>query len=173
MKILLIDGYTPHPEAQGALTQALVATSRRVLQQHHQVQMSTSQDYAVAEEGQKWRWADLIILHFPVYWYAVPWGLKRYLDTVLARGTFYQTDDAGHARGAMGGKQFAYVATMAARHQDFAGGPSIDQLLLPLTVSLNFCGLVQAPQLDNYVYDDVYGPRPELARWATALRALA
>ncbi|MCI1986463.1 MAG: NAD(P)H-dependent oxidoreductase [Lactobacillus sp.] len=172
MKILLLDGYTPHPEAQGKLTHALVATSQKALQRRHDVQTSTVHAYDAATEAQKWQWADLIILHFPVYWYAVPWGLKRYLDEVLAKQVFYTTDQAGRIQGMMTGKHFAYVTSLAATQQALEGGPGITNLLAPLSASLAFCGLTPSPQIANHIFYDVYGTRPSLAQWLTTLSPL-
>ncbi|MFD1483663.1 NAD(P)H-dependent oxidoreductase [Lacticaseibacillus baoqingensis] len=172
MKILLIDGYTPHPEAKGQLTHALVATSQQVLGARHQLKTTTMTGYDVAQETEKWQWAELIILHFPVYWYALPWGLKRYLDDVLARDRFYATDALGRSTPLMTHKHFTYVTTLAATQQDLAWGPGIAQLLSPLNASLAFCGVTPAPQVAAHIIYDVYRTQPDLSQWGATLTPL-
>ncbi|WP_153798710.1 NAD(P)H-dependent oxidoreductase [Foetidibacter luteolus] len=45
-----------------------------------------SQPYDVDEEVEKFVWADVVIYHFPVWWFSLPHNLKKYLDEVLTAG---------------------------------------------------------------------------------------
>lgn len=164
MQILLINGYTPHPDAGGKLTKALVELSEKQLVKHHEVKLTTVTDYDVDEEYDKFRWADLILLYFPLYWYAVPWGLKRYIDDVFALHRFYDSDANGQPVALMTNKQFAYVTTLAAVPETYApgnpltGGLTVTDLLKPLEVTFRYIGIEPASQFQNCVFYDVYNP---------------
>lgn len=162
VKILLINGYTPHPDARGKLTQALVELSATTLSPQHQVKQSNVLDYDLIEEYHKFQWADLILLYFPLYWYAVPWGLKRYLDDVFEKHRFYDADAQGRPVPLMTGKSFGYVTTLAAVEDTYRPGNSltqgltVDDLLQPLTVTFRYVGIEQQPRFQNCVFYDVY-----------------
>lgn len=165
MNVLLINGYTPHPDAGGKLTQALVDLSKATLSTHHQVKLSNVLDYDLTEEYKKFKWADTILLYFPLYWYAVPWGLKRYLDDVLAKHRFYDADQQGRPVPLMMGKHFGYVTTLAAVEATYqpgnplTNGLTVADLLQPLTVTFRYCGIDQHPNFSNCVFYDVYSPK--------------
>ncbi|WP_173021238.1 NAD(P)H-dependent oxidoreductase [Secundilactobacillus folii] len=162
MKILLINGYTPHPDAGGKLTQMLVDLSQNTLAAHNDLQLTAVTNYQAGEEYEKFRWADLILLFFPLYWYAVPWGLKRYIDDVFALHKFYDADENGQPVALMTGKQFAYVTTLAAVPETYAPnnaltkGLTVPDLLQPLDISFRYVGIDQCQNFHNQVYFDVY-----------------
>ena len=152
MRILLINGYTPHPDAGGKLTQTLVDISIQTLSQHNDVKTTAVTDYEAAQEYAKFQWADLILLYFPLYWYAVPWGLKRYID------------ENGQPVALITGKQFGYVTTLAAVRETYApgnpltNGLSVNDLLKPLDVTFRYVGIQPASHFQNCVFYDVYNP---------------
>lgn len=164
MRILLINGYTPHPDSGGKLTQALVDISREKLAQHHQLKYTAVTDYQASKEAEKFRWADLILLYFPLYWYAVPWGLKRYLDDVFVLHVFYDSDENGQPVALMPGKRFAYVTTLAAVPETYAPGNPLTEgltvadLLKPLDVTFRYVGIEPTTRFHNCVFYDVYNP---------------
>lgn len=43
-------------------------------------------DYDAMEEVEKFKWADLIIYHTPIWWFQIPFGFKEYIDTVFTAG---------------------------------------------------------------------------------------
>lgn len=177
MNILVINGYTPHPDAGGTLTQTLVGNSLQALSAKHQVQLSCVTAYDPITEYNKWRQADLILFHFPIYWYAMPWQLKRYLDEVLGNHLFYEYDDNGVPVPLMTGKTFSTLVTLAADASTFGGAftenLSLQQLLAPLTVSLRFCGIMPSDQLQPAALYNAYQPRTgaELKAWSQAALA--
>lgn len=173
VKILLINGYTPHPDAGGNLTQALVDLSATTLSAHHQVKQSNVLDYDLIDEYHKFQWADLILLYFPLYWYAVPWGLKRYLDDVFEKYRFYDADAQGRPVPLMTEKTFGYVTTLAAVEDTYAPGNPLTQgltvadLLQPLTVTFRYVGIEQNSKFNNCVFYDVYDAKQVTAAKAT------
>ncbi|MCO4294261.1 NAD(P)H-dependent oxidoreductase [Solitalea sp. MAHUQ-68] len=45
-----------------------------------------NQPYDAQQEVDNFVWADIIVYHFPVWWFSLPSGLKKYLDEVLTAG---------------------------------------------------------------------------------------
>lgn len=162
MRILLINGYSPHPDSGGQLTRSLVDLSLDTLASKHELKLTTVTDYDLDKEYEKFRWAELILLYFPLYWYAVPWGLKRYIDDVFALHKFYDSDANGQPVALMTGKQFAYVTTLAAVSETYAPdnplthGLTVTDLLKPLDVTFNYIGVKPSTTFENQVYYDVF-----------------
>ncbi|RZL39797.1 MAG: NADPH quinone reductase MdaB, partial [Pedobacter sp.] len=51
--------------------------------------------YILEDEVQKYVWADVIIYHFPVWWFSMPYKLKEYVDKVFTvghRNGMYRSD---------------------------------------------------------------------------------
>ena len=55
---------------------------------------ASDSDWDVQEEIDKFVWADDIIFQFPVYWFCVHWGMKKYIDEVymIGRGRIFAGD---------------------------------------------------------------------------------
>lgn len=97
----------------------------------------------IAQEQAKLSRADLVVLHFPVWWFGVPAILKGWIDRVFAVGATY-----GGGRwfdhGVFRGKRVLFCLTTGAKADRFSHsglfGP-IDGVLHPLRVgTFNFCG---------------------------------
>lgn len=73
----------------------------------------------IAEEVEKLRWCDLLILQFPLYWFSVPAILKGWFDKVLVPGFAYG-GGAWYERGGLKGKRAMLAITMAAYPQMMA-----------------------------------------------------
>lgn len=93
-------------------------------------------------EQEKLRWADGVILQFPLWWYSMPAILKGWVDRVYAYGFAYGVGELSDARwgnrfgeGAMAGKRAMLIVTTGgwASHYDARGinGP-IDDVLFPI-----------------------------------------
>lgn len=91
-------------------------------------------------EQEKIRWADALVLHFPLWWLGPPAILKGWFDRVFVQGfAFGLRDDAGRARrygdGGLAGKRALLITSVGARESSF--GPRgvhghIDEVLFPL-----------------------------------------
>ncbi|MFI7387272.1 NAD(P)H-dependent oxidoreductase [Streptomyces sp. NPDC049813] len=94
----------------------------------------------IRAEQAKLAWADVVVLHFPLWWFGPPAILKGWIDRVLTQGLgFGVKDDAGHTRrygdGGLAGKRAWIVTSVGARASGF--GPRglhghIDDVLFPL-----------------------------------------
>lgn len=96
----------------------------------------------IALEQDKLRWADVLILQFPLWWFSMPAILKGWVDRVYAYGFAYGVGEHSDARwgerygeGRMAGKRAMLVVTTGgwASHYGPRGinGP-IDDLLFPI-----------------------------------------
>ncbi len=43
-------------------------------------------NYNVKEEVEKFKWADIVIYHTPIWWFQIPFGFKKYIDEVFTEG---------------------------------------------------------------------------------------
>ena len=86
--ILIINAHQHYPFSEGRLNLSLTEKAATVISNKgHAIQTTTMKDdYDVATELDKHRWADAIILQSPVNWMGVPWTFKRYTDTVYSAG---------------------------------------------------------------------------------------
>lgn len=132
----------------------------------------------VAAEQAKLARADLLLLIFPVWWFAPPAILKGWIDRVFALDVAYG-GGCWFDRGVYRGKRALLCLTTGARADRFSAeglfGP-IEWVLHPLRVGvLNFCGF---DTLEPFVawaagHRDEAGRRALLADWAERLRGLA
>ena len=91
-KILFINGH-PNPEASVAGKAVLNAleSSRCEMQIRTLAQLCGPNGFDVTTEQEALRRADVIVWHFPFYWYSVPAILKKWIDDVLTRGFAHGT----------------------------------------------------------------------------------
>ncbi len=97
----------------------------------------------IAAEQRKLAQADLLVLHFPLWWFGMPAILKGWFDRVLALGFAYG-GGRWFDRGVFRGKRAVAVLTTGARADRFQPDAlfgRLDWMLHPLRVgTLNFCG---------------------------------
>lgn len=76
--ILIINGHQPYEFSKGELTQSLIDVATNTLQNKGlTVKHSSVTDYLVADELEKWQWADAVIFQFPSNWMTIPWSAKN------------------------------------------------------------------------------------------------
>jgi len=121
--------------------------------------------------------ADLLVLSFPIFWFAVPAILKGWIDRVFLSGLFYGGKRI-YARGGMAGKRALVVAALGGREHMFGPGAlhgELETMLRPLLQgTLGYAGFtVLQPFFAHHV---PYLPAEERAalldRLATELAAL-
>lgn len=114
---------------------------------------SLSQDIVLEQE--KLRWADTVILQFPLWWYGMPAILKGWFDRVFVKGFAYDVRVNGrtlrYGEGNLTGKRAMLVVTAGAREAGF--GPrgvngELNDLLFPLQHgTLWYTGMQVVPPL--------------------------
>lgn len=93
----------------------------------------------VAREQERLQLAKHIVLQFPLYWYALPYPLKNYLDRVFTHGF-------AHGGGAkLGGRALIFSFTTGAPETEYASGRSmnhdISAFMLPWQQTCALCQL--------------------------------
>ncbi|UKE72926.1 NAD(P)H-dependent oxidoreductase [Xanthomonas graminis] len=96
----------------------------------------------IAAEQDKLRWADAVLLQFPLWWFSMPAILKGWVDRVYAYGFAYGVGEHSDARwgdrygeGSMAGKRAMLIVTTGGWESHYAprgiNGP-IDDVLFPI-----------------------------------------
>ncbi|HEY0813804.1 MAG TPA: NAD(P)H-dependent oxidoreductase [Pseudonocardia sp.] len=168
--VLIVNGAEPHePMAAGRLNELLVRAARTELQRNFTVLTTTVHaGYDVASEQRKFREADTIIFQFPVYWFALPPTLKKYVDDVYTYGTFFGPTHTYGRGGLLGGRDYMVSTTWNASATDFGstetfiGQRTADDVLIAFHLTQQYVGLsplasfsendvVQHPDVDGAV----------------------
>lgn len=158
--------------ANGNLTHDLLAEAKKFFLAHGYDVRETSieEGYDVAEELEKFKWADVFFVQSPVYWMGLPWLAKKYVDEVFTGGNNTVTyvsdgrsrDDASKKYGSGGlmqGKKYMLSFTYNCPPSEFNNpngffeGMSVDQANIALHKLFQFCG---AQPLKSYSVHDVY-----------------
>ncbi len=109
----------------------------------------------VAAEVAKLKGADLVIFHFPIWWFAPPAVLKGWFDRVLVHGDLHTVEerfDAGRCRGK---RALFCVNTGASAVECGPGGKEgdINLLLWPSAYTLRYLGFeIYAPEMVHGVH---------------------
>ncbi|MDG4647522.1 NAD(P)H-dependent oxidoreductase [Roseibacterium sp. SDUM158017] len=169
-KIHILNGAQPYAFAPGGLNATFAARARERLEARgHEVRLTTiAEGYDVEAEIESHRWADTVILQFPVNWMGVPWSFKRYMDEVYTAGMDGRlcagdgrTTDAPKANygmgGALVGTRYMISATFNAPaeafddpSEPFFEGMSMDDLLRPVHLNAKFFGMTPLPSFGAF-----------------------
>lgn len=161
---LIINGHYPYPNRKGQLNGSMVDKAREHLEAHGvSVELTeTKNDYVVKDELKKFEKADTIIWQFPIHWMGLPWRVKQYMDEVLTAspGVLFASDGrtSGNPKKNYGGgglsqhKKYMLSVTFNAPVEAFNDpdeyllqGKSIDDLLLPIHMTMRFLGMQKLP----------------------------
>jgi modulator of drug activity B len=158
--------------ANGNLTRDLLTEAKSFfVNQGYKVKETTiDEGYDVAEELEKFQWADLFFVQSPVYWMGLPWLGKKYIDEVFSAGVntvTYSSD--GRSRtdpsktygsgGLMNDKRYMLSFTYNCptsefnNPQGFFDGLSLDEANIALHKTFQFCGATAYP---SYSVHDIY-----------------
>ncbi|WP_125565359.1 NAD(P)H-dependent oxidoreductase [Companilactobacillus insicii] len=132
MKTLII---VSHPEIDNSQTQQFLKKGAEESKAvWHHVESLDSID--ISKEQDLLRQADRIIFQFPLYWYAAPYGLKKWEDKVLTRNFIY-----GDGSFPLENKQFGIVVTTGMPLKDFKKGATenitLDEAMAPYRAIAN------------------------------------
>ncbi|MBN2869463.1 MAG: NAD(P)H-dependent oxidoreductase [Campylobacterales bacterium] len=170
--------------ANGNLTRDLVTEARSFFLSHGCSVKETviEEGYDVAEELEKFQWADVFFVQSPVYWMGLPWLGKKYIDEVLSGGngtvTFVNDGLANGGAYGSGGlmKEKHYMLSFTYNcppsefdnPQGFFEGLSLDQANIALHKAFQFCG---AKPMMSYSVHNVYGSNFSINAALEGLRA--
>ena len=87
--IFIINGSHPFAHSGGKFNESLFETTAAYFRALDDTAVQTTQvgdSYDPLEEVEKFKWADLIIYHTPIWWFQLPFGFKQYIDVVFTEG---------------------------------------------------------------------------------------
>lgn len=163
MNVLLLNGGKTFAHSAGRYNETLHNAAVAFLDHAGHDVKATFIDggYDVAQEVQKFLWADVVIYQMPGWWMGAPWTVKRYLDEVFTEGhgSLYANDgrtrsDASQKYGSGGlikGKRYMISATWNAPQQafddpsDFFEGKGVDAVYFPFHKANQFLGMSALP----------------------------
>ena len=87
--IFIINGSHPFAHSGGKFNETLFNTTNSYFESLEGFAVKLTQvgeDYNPKEEVEKFKWADVVIYHTPIWWFQIPFGFKKYLDIVFTEG---------------------------------------------------------------------------------------
>ncbi len=171
--VLIINGHQRYEGiSEGNLTKQYIDAASEFCEKNgfatkHSVVES---DYNIAEEVEKFVWADYILFQYPVYWMSVPWITKKYIDEIFSiggTGVLYENDgrsrhDASKKYGSGGlmqGTKYMLSLTYNCPASEFSNkdgffdGLSLDETQGTVHKTFEFCG---AEGLETYSVHDIF-----------------
>ncbi|MDJ1469900.1 NAD(P)H-dependent oxidoreductase [Xanthocytophaga flava] len=88
-KIFIINGGQSFAHSGGQFNETLTAVTETFFKNQPGFEVKTthvSENYNPKEEVEKYKWADIVIYHTPVWWFQLPHGFKKYIDVVFTEG---------------------------------------------------------------------------------------
>lgn len=155
---LIINGAETHyPAATGRLNSLLFETLQQELSATHIIQTTVVRNgYDISSEQRKFQRADLIIFQTPVFWFALPASLKRYIDEVYAYGVFFGYTGQYGRGGLLKGKNYMLSMTWNAKSTDFGlasgflGERTPDDIMSAFHLTQQYVGLQQLPSFSEH-----------------------
>lgn len=160
MKILVVNGtQTKGIKPIGKLNNSLSEVSKQVLTElgHEVTETIVEQGYDPEIEADKFIASDVIIFHFPIWWFGQPWTVKKYIDEVYTVPfKFYQPGTRNPSNpnpniygknGFLQNKRVMINTTQAAPLEAYTNptlfmeGHLIDELLRPIYLQNKFVGI--------------------------------
>jgi len=121
--IFIINGGQTFAHSGGSFNKTITNWTKEVLEKEKfEIRSSNvNDDFDAFEEAENFKWADLVVYHFPIWWFQVPNRLKFYIDEVFTAGHnngIYKNDGRSRVNpainygtgGLMHGKQY-FVTT--------------------------------------------------------------
>lgn len=86
--IFIINGGQKFAHSGGSFNNTVTEWTESVLEKFHLNFRITNinDDFDPFQEAENFKWADLVIYHFPIWWFQVPNRLKLYIDEVFTAG---------------------------------------------------------------------------------------
>ncbi|WP_139958852.1 NAD(P)H-dependent oxidoreductase [Flavicella sediminum] len=87
--IFIINGSHPFAHSGGRFNETLFNNTISYYDTREEFEVKFTQvgeNYNVKEEVEKFKWADIVIYHTPIWWFQIPFGFKKYIDEVFTEG---------------------------------------------------------------------------------------
>lgn len=87
-KIFVINGGQTFAHSGGTFNKTITNWTKNVVESNKMdIRITNINDnFDPAEEAENFKWADVVIYHFPIWWFQVPNRLKFYIDEVFTAG---------------------------------------------------------------------------------------
>ncbi|GAB3800712.1 NAD(P)H-dependent oxidoreductase [Spirosoma humi] len=131
MRVFIINGGQRFGHSGGQFNKTLLEMDQAFFLKGFELQVTDiNEPYDLQEEVEKYVWADVVIYHFPVWWFSMPHGLKEYVDKVFTaghrNGMFYsdgrkaENPDVGYGTGGtLQGRRYLVTTTWNAPETAF------------------------------------------------------
>ncbi len=89
MKVFIINGGQHFAHSGGRFNKTLTEWTVNFFEKEKNAEVKVTDindEYDAEEEIRKYVWADVVIYHFPVWWFHLPFRLKGYIDQVFTAG---------------------------------------------------------------------------------------
>lgn len=87
--IFIINGSHPFAHSEGKFNETLFNTTIEYFKLHKGFEVKYTKvgdEYDPKKEVEKFKWADLVVYHTPIWWFQLPFGFKKYIDSVFTEG---------------------------------------------------------------------------------------
>ncbi|SOE23537.1 modulator of drug activity B [Spirosomataceae bacterium TFI 002] len=87
--IFVVNGSHPFAHSGGKFNETLFSNTISYFESLEGFEVKSTQvgdNYNSKEEVEKFKWADLVIYHTPIWWFQIPFGFKKYIDEVFTEG---------------------------------------------------------------------------------------
>ncbi|MDR1503884.1 MAG: NAD(P)H-dependent oxidoreductase [Prevotella sp.] len=177
-KIFIINGGQVFDESKGLFNKLLTEWTESFLKENgSEVRIThTESDYDTQQEAENFVWADVIVLHTPIWWFQLPWKLKQYFDLVFqnGRGTIFKSDGRTRTNpeinygtgGLLHGKKYMITTSWNAPEGAFTLKDELmsetsadDGVLFGMHIMMKFVGLEKLAGF--HFYDILKGLTPE------------
>lgn len=172
--------------ANGNLTRDLLNEAKTFfLSNGYEVKETTiDSGYDIAEELEKFEWANLFFVQSPVYWMGLPWLGKKYIDEIFSAGVNTITYESDGRSRTDPTKTYGSGGLMKEKHymlnftyncpesefnnpQGFFDGLSLDEANVALHKTFQFCGAIAYP---SFSVHDIYKSEFDINRALSDLK---
>lgn len=86
--IFIINGGQTFAHSGGAFNKTITNWTKEILEnENFEIRITNVNDeFDASQEAENFKWADIVVYHFPVWWFQVPNRLKLYIDEVFTAG---------------------------------------------------------------------------------------
>lgn len=156
-KILIINGHSTYESSPGRLNRTMVETMVETLSGKYDIMTSVLEDgYDIEEERKKFLAADIIIFQMPVFWFAAPAVLKKYMEEIYQIGVFYIRAEEYGRGGHLTEKRYMLSTTWNAPetafsdNKKFFDGRDVDEVLIGFHKAQAYIGMKKLPSFSCY-----------------------
>lgn len=156
-KILIINGHSTYESSPGRLNRTMVEVMIEELVGKYEIMTSVLEEgYDIDEERRKFLEADIIIFQMPVFWFAAPAILKKYMEDIYQIGVFYIRAEEYGRGGHLTDKRYMLSTTWNAPAEAFSDSGkffderSLDEVMIGFHKAQEYIGMKKLPSFACY-----------------------